>query len=52
MQRCELAVECCVCDVALCPYDDDEERYLRGELEWDEISHEFIHPEDVHGAAP
>jgi hypothetical protein len=24
MQRCELAVECCVCDVPFCPYSDGD----------------------------
>ena len=23
MQRCELAEECCVCDVPFCPYEDE-----------------------------
>jgi hypothetical protein len=33
MQRCELAVECCVCDVALCPWDEIEEAYLSGKVD-------------------
>jgi hypothetical protein len=24
MQRCELAEECCVCDVPFCPYSDED----------------------------
>lgn len=46
MQRCELAAECCVCDVALCPWDQAEEAYLRGEAEWDEVLREYRYQED------
>lgn len=43
MQRCELSVECCVCDVALCPWDQAEEAYLRGEAIWDESKLEYVY---------
>jgi len=46
MVFCEMAVDCCVCNVAVCPRDVLEDRYLRGEIEFDEISHEYYDPED------
>ena len=44
MQRCELSAECCVCSAALCPWDEMQEAYYRGEAEWDEALHEFRYP--------
>ena len=37
MHRCELAAECCVCNVALCPYPiwDDEDDYHHNEEDED-----------------
>ena len=31
MQRCELAEECCVCNVPFCPYEDDDYDYWSNE---------------------
>lgn len=46
MQRCELAAECCVCNVAICPWDMEENAYFRWEAEWDEAAHEYRYHED------
>jgi len=43
MQRCELAIECCVCNVPFCPYQDDD---WKEEDEWDEDDSEYGHHED------
>ena len=48
MSRCELAAECCVCNVAPCPYDEIEAAYYRGEAYWDEYAQEFRYFEDEH----
>ena len=32
MQRCELADECCVCNIPFCPYDSED--YGQEEEEW------------------